>query len=199
MLWRGSPRVGCYVLRGWWLPAVVGLGMLLFAALWEWVSLTGNHRLVLPLIGVPLVVLGVYAVAVRPLLLWRVAGDLVYEVGEKSVILRRRRSGQAIWSLDTVALPPAAIVASWPGTDLAFFGVPEREGPWGWWRLVDDRLRFSCLSEVAAAEALAAVDGLREEGGVTSARAWARGLVTPQSGHYPGYDPQPPAGTTSPS
>ena len=197
VLWRGAPSVGCYVLRGWWLPAVVGIGLLAFSALWEWVAITGNHLVGYPLTALPFVFLGIYAIAVRALLLWRIAVELEYEVGKRSVVLRRRRSGQVVWSLDAVALPPAAIVASWPGTDLAFFGVPEREGPWGWWRLVDDRLRFSCLSEPAAVEAMAAVDGLREAGGVTSARAWARGLVTPQSSHHPGYDPQPPVGTAS--
>ena len=86
VLWRGRPRAAWYVARLWWPAALLAAAVLVFGAGWEWLALRGHHLIAYPLGGTLFLALGVYGLAVRPLLLLRVARRLVYTVTDRRVV-----------------------------------------------------------------------------------------------------------------
>jgi hypothetical protein len=164
LLWSGRPQRGAYVLRLWWRPALIAAAIGAFGVVWEGLTLTGHHSIVYPLAGSAFFLLAAYGLAVRPLLLLRVARRLRYEVTERDVVWRDE-GGKPTFGLRGDRLPEAAVVGWRRFTDVVFFTAPERYSPWGLWRLREDRARFVCLSPEEARAALAAVEELWEKRG----------------------------------
>ena len=86
VLWRGRPRAAWYVVRLWWPAALLAAAVLVFGACWEWLALRGDHLIAYPLGGTLFLALGVYGLALRPLLLLRAARSIVYTVTDRRVV-----------------------------------------------------------------------------------------------------------------
>ena len=161
VLWHGRPRSGWYVARLWWPAALLAAAVLVFGAGWEWLALRGHHLIAYPLGGTLFLALGVYGLALRPLLLLRVARRLVYTVTDRHVVwewgTRHRGVARRTVEFRLDALPPWFVVSRRRGADLVFFGEPSRDSSWGIWRLVELRPWFVCLDQEAAAGAAAAL------------------------------------------
>ena len=86
VLWRGRPRAAWYVARLWWPAALLAAVVLAFGAGWEWLALRAHYLVAYPLGGTLFLALGVYGLALRPLLLLRVARRMVYTVTDRRVV-----------------------------------------------------------------------------------------------------------------
>jgi hypothetical protein len=86
VLWRGRPRTAWYVVRLWWPAAPLAAVVLAFGAGWEWLALRAHYLVAYPLGGTLFLALGVYGLALRPLLLLRVARRMVYTVTDRRVV-----------------------------------------------------------------------------------------------------------------
>ena len=181
VLWRGRPRTAWYVVRLWWPAALLAAVVLAFGAGWEWLALRAHYLVGYPLGGTLFLALGVYGLALRPLLLLRVARRMVYTVTDRRVVwewgpqhggvarARERSVGDGRESATSMGaarrtvefrvdtLPPWFVVPRRRGADLVFFGEPSRDSSWGLWRLAELRPWFVCLDQEAAAGAAAAL------------------------------------------
>ena len=161
ILWRGRPRRAAYVRRLYWPAALYAAAVLVFGSYWEWLAVSGHHLIVYPLCGSLFLVLGLYGLAVRPLLLGRAAARTRYLITERRVVWRLdggRRGAHDTAELEISKLPPWFVVPRRGGADVVFFAPPPRRAsPWGVWRLVEDQPRFACLSPAVAQEAAAAL------------------------------------------
>lgn len=163
VLWCGRPRTAWYVVRLWWPAALPAAAVLVFGAGWEWLALRGHHLIVYPICGTLFLALGAYGVALRPLLLLRVARRMVYTVTDRRVMWEwgtrqgSTRAARRAVEFRMAGLPPWFLVPRRRGTDLVFFGEPPRDSSWGLWRLVELRPWFVCLDPETAADAAAAL------------------------------------------
>lgn len=158
-LWEGGPHTATYVARHWWPAALIAGGSLTFGLVWEYLALGGRHSWIYPVVGVLFLALGVYGLAVRPLLLGRAARRLRYAVSAGRVTIT---SGRWRLSAFDAGAPAHVVVKDRHLVNLVFAVAPQRQSPWGLWRLVDDRPRFSALEPDAARAALAALAASRD-------------------------------------
>jgi hypothetical protein len=181
VLWSGRPAPLPYAYRRLSPAFPFGLGILVFAALWELDAIGNGHNRVWVVAGLVFLLAGFYAVLLRPLLLILVARRRVYAVTDRRVIrLRRGHEGAEVVESACAWRPPVAADARRPGgravVDVALSGASARVGRWGWWRLGEDGDVLACLTDAPAA--LAALALLRA-GSAAPAGAWAGGARTP--------------------
>jgi hypothetical protein len=182
VLWSGRPAPLTYAFRHLSPSFPVGLGVLVFTALWELDAATTGHRSVWAVAGLVFLLTGLHAVLLRPVLLIRAARRRAYAVTDRRVVRLRRSSGNTIvLESECTWRPPFAPVRVATGggrigvADVTFAGAPVHNGRWGWWGVgeVDDSL--ACL--VDAPSALLALAQLRA-GSAAPAGAWAAGART---------------------
>jgi hypothetical protein len=184
VLWSGRPAPLAYAYRRLSPAFPVGLGLLVFTALWELDALTTGHQPVWAVAGLVFLLVGMHAVLLRPLLLIRAARRRTYAVTDRRVVRLKSSNGQAlIVESECAWRPPYAAIRVAPGgggisviADVTFAGAPVRSGRWGWWGIGEEGDSLACLAD--APSALLALARLRA-GSATPAGAWAVGARTP--------------------
>jgi hypothetical protein len=183
VLWSGRPAPFAYAYRRLSPSFPVGLGVIVFAALWELDAVTTGHQSVWVAAGLAFLLVGLHAVVLRPLLLIRAARRRAYAVTDRRVVrLRRLPGGTFVFESECAWSPPSAAVRVAPGggrislADVTFAGVPGHNGGWGWWGVGEEGDSLACLAD--APSALLALAQLRA-GSAAPAGAWAAGLQTP--------------------
>jgi hypothetical protein len=183
VLWSGKPAPLAYAYRRLSPSFPVGLGVLVFTALWELAALTTGHQSVWAVAGLVFLLVGLHAALLRPLLLIRAAHRRAYAVTDRRVVHLKRTGGQALVVESECAWrPPFASVRIAPGggsisvAHVTFAGAPVRSGRWGWWGVGEVGDSLACLAD--APSALLALAQLRA-GSATPAGAWAAGVRTP--------------------
>jgi hypothetical protein len=183
VLWSGRPAPLTYAFRRLSPAFPIGLGVLVFAALWELDALTTGHKLVWAVAGLVFLLVGLHAVLLRPLLLIRAARRRTYAVTDRRVVRLKRSAGQALVVESECAWrPPSASVRVAPGggrigaADVTFAGAPVHNGRWGWWGVGEVGDSLACLAD--APSALLALAQLRA-GSAAPAGAWAAPARTP--------------------
>jgi hypothetical protein len=183
VLWSGRPAPFAYAFRRLSPSFPVGLGVIVFTALWELDAVTTGHQSVWAVAGLAFLLIGLHAVLLRPLLLIRAARRRAYAVTDRRVVrLRRLPGGTFVFESECAWSPPSAAVRVAPHggrislADVTFAGVPGRSGRWGWWGVGEVGDSLACLAD--APSALLALAQLRA-GSATPAGAWAAGVRTP--------------------
>ena len=174
-LWEGAPQPAAFVRRALMPAAPVGAAILAAGIVWEYMALTSAHLWVYPPVGALLMLVGIYGLAVRPLLLLRLARRTRYSVGEGGVTIAWGERADERLELPAASLPPFARRARRGGDDIVFAAAPDRVPAFGWWAVNDHRLRFACLADADAA--LAALEKLEKTDSCPG--AWAEGVSTP--------------------
>jgi hypothetical protein len=176
--WEGAPQPAAFVRRGLAPAAPVGAAILAAGAVWEYVALAHAHLWVYPPAGALLMLIGVYGLAVRPLLLLRLARRTRYTVGARGVKIVWGGRAEERLELPAATLPPfARRVRRGDDEEIVFAAAPDRLPVFGWWALNDRRPRFCCLAVADAQAALAALEKLEKMNARPT--AWAEGVVTP--------------------
>jgi len=182
-LWEGAPQPAAFVRRAL-VPAVpVGAAILAAGIFWEYMALTSAHLWVYPPVGALLMLIGIYGLAVRPLLLLRLARRTRYSVCESGVTIVWGERADERLELPAASLPPFARRVRRGDDDIVFAAAPDRVPAFGWWAVNDHRLRFCCLADSGAA--LAALEKLEKNDSHSTARA--EGVSTPASGRAEDY------------
>jgi hypothetical protein len=179
VLWQSAPQPAAFVRRGLAPAAPVGAALVAAGAVWEYVALAHAHLWIYPPVGVLLMVIGVYGLAVRPLLLLRLARRTRYVVSARGATIVWGAGSEDRLELPATSLPPfARRVRRGDDEDVVFAAaVPDHLPVFGWWALNDRRPRFCCLAHADARAALEALEKLE----IPNARptAWAEGVITP--------------------
>jgi hypothetical protein len=178
VLWQSAPQPAAFVRRGLAPAAPVGAALVAAGAVWEYVALAHAHLWVYPPAGALIMLIGVYGLAVRPLLLLRLARRTRYTVGARGVTIVWGGRAEERLELPAATLPPFAWrVRRGDDEDIVFAAAPDRLPVFGWWALNDRRPRFCCLAAADAQAALAALEQLEK----TSAHptAWAEDVISP--------------------
>ena len=177
VLWESAPQPAAFVRRALMPAAPVAAVILAAGIVWEYMALTSAHLWVYPSVGALPMLVGIYGLAVRPLLLLRLARRTRYSIGERGVTIVWGERAQERVELPAASLPPFARRVQRGGDDIVFAAAPDRVSAFGWWAVNDHRLRFRCLSDAGAA--LAALDKLEKTD--SHPGAWAEGVSTPAS------------------
>jgi len=183
ILWESAPQPAAFVRRALMPAAPVAAVILAAGIVWEYMALTSAHLWVYPPVGALPILVGIYGLAVRPLLLLRLARRTRYAVGERGVIIAWGERAQERVELSAASLPPFARRVQRGGDDIVFAVAPDRVPAFGWWAVNDHRLRFCCLADAGAA--LAALEKLEKKD--PHSTAWAEGVSTPASGRAEDY------------
>ena len=176
VLWQGHPLPGPYVRRLLLPSTLVSAALLVFGVVWEGFALSGHHLLAYPVAGVLFLALGVYGVAVRPLLLWRAAKQTTYTVGESGVEIRWGDGDHYETLFTPESLPPFSVRERSGGLDVVFGAPGFRESPWGWWKVREEGALFVAPDDLDGA--VRALDRVRDLAGPTP--TWTHGVVTPE-------------------
>jgi len=183
ILWKGAPQPAAFVRRALMPAAPVAAVILAAGIVWEYMALTSAHLWVYPPVGALPILVGIYGLAVRPLLLLRLARRMRYAVRERGVIIAWGERAEERVELSAASLPPSARGAPRGGPPRPPAPPPDRVPAFGWWAVNDHRLRFCCLADSGAA--LAALEKLEKNDSHSTARA--EGVSTPASGRAEDY------------
>ncbi len=181
--WEGAPQPAAFVRRALMPAAPVAAVILAAGIVWEYMALTSAHLWVYPPAGALPILVGIYGLAVRPLLLLRLARRTRYAVGEHGVTIVWGERAEERVELPAASLPPFARRVQRGDDDIVFAAAPDRVPAFGWWAANDHRLRFRCLADAGAA--LAALEQLEKNDSHSTARA--EGVSTPASGRAEDY------------
>jgi hypothetical protein len=160
ILWESAPQPAAFVRRALMPAAPVAAVILAAGIVWEYMALTSAHLWIYPPVGALPILVGIYGLAVRPLLLLRLARRTRYAVGGRGVIIAWGERAEERVELSAASLPPFARRVQRGGDDIVFAAAPDRVPAFGWWAVNDHRLRFACLADADAA--LAALEKLKE-------------------------------------